>query len=397
MEELPVSLKKLVAVIAVAWTLFQLYTGFFGLLPAILQRSATMGFALVLTFWGYRGSKGKKGKIPLQDWIFAALSVACILYLYVNFDYLVARGGSPTRMDVLMGCVAILLVLEAARRCVGMPLVIVALAFLAYAFAGPYLPSLLGHRGYSLSRVSSQLFITLEGLLGTPMSVATTFVFAFILFGCFLECTGGAVENATLIMDGSLDLGFVAASTLYDAQHGLNSFEDKNTDQCLAVFSFFPEVVQILSADFLGFSDAASGLKDHTVDVAFTWAGIPTASVMELGTTHSISMIHFTDEELEDLMQISSYCVPAKITKECYPSLYEDTQTFSIPAIICCSADMSDEFVYDLLTTLFDNLDLLAQTHERGGDLSLETALDGLEGAKLHPGAEKFFREKGLL
>lgn len=151
-----------------------------------------MGFGLVLTFLGYRGLKGSKEKIPFYDWIFVALSVACVVYLYVNFDYLVARGGSPTKMDVIMGCIAILLVLEAARRCVGIPLVIVAIVFLAYAFAGPHLPGLLGHRGYSLSRVASQLYITLEGLLGTPMSVATTFVFAFILFGCFLEATGGA-------------------------------------------------------------------------------------------------------------------------------------------------------------------------------------------------------------
>lgn len=260
-------------------------------------------------------------------------------------------------------------------------------------------------------------------------------------YGCAAESTGGAVENATLIINGELDLGFVAASTLHDAQNSLNSFEGMDGGRCLAAFSFFPEVVQILStdenirsipdlagkrvavgqsgsgtetmartilelynmsyddisADFLGFGDAASGLKDGTVDAAFTWAGIPTASVMELGATHSISMVSFTDEELDRLMQISSYCVPAQITKDHYPSLYQEAQTFSIPAIICCSSDMPDDFVYDLLVTVFDNLVLLAQTHERGGDLSLESALDGLAGMKLHPGAEKFFREKGLL
>ena len=260
-------------------------------------------------------------------------------------------------------------------------------------------------------------------------------------YNCSAESTGGAVENANLITDGQLDLGFVAASTLHDAQNGLNTFEGKDQDQCLAVFSFFPEVVQIISTDpeirsipdlkgkrvavgasgsgtetmarellelndmtyddieedYLGFGDAASGLKDGTVDVAFTWAGIPTASVMELCATHDISMISFDDEELERLMQVSSYCVPAMITKDTYPSLFEDAQSFSIPAIICCSASMPEDFVYDFLNVVFDNQEILAQTHERGGDLSLETALDGLQGAKLHPGAEKFFKEKGLL
>ena len=185
-------IKKIAMVIGIIWTLFQIYTGLFGLLPAVLQRSMTMGFALVLTFIGYRWINGKSGKMPIVDWILVALSVACVAYLFINFDSLVERGGSPNTMDVVMGTIAILLVLEGARRCVGLPLVIVAIVFLAYAFLGPYLPGVLGHRGYSLERVASQMFITLEGIFGTPMSVATTFVFAFVMFGCFLEATGGA-------------------------------------------------------------------------------------------------------------------------------------------------------------------------------------------------------------
>lgn len=260
-------------------------------------------------------------------------------------------------------------------------------------------------------------------------------------YSCAAESTGGAVENAGLLIDGKLDLGFVAASTLYDAQHSQNSFEGKDGTKVQALFSFFPEVVQILSIDqsiktipdlkgkkvavgsagsgtevmaraildiygmsyddinedFLGFGDAASGLKDGTCDAAFTWAGIPTASVMELCATHNISMISFTDDELNKLMTVSSYCVPAKITKDTYPKMYEDAQSFSIPAIICANADLDEEFVYNFMTQVFENTELLAQTHERGADLSLETALDGLDGATLHPGAEKFFKEKGLI
>ena len=185
----------LITVIAVAWTVFQLYTGFFGLFPAVLQRSTTLGFALVLTFLGYKSrKKGRGGTIPFYDWILAALSVAVVVYLYMNMESLVARGGSPVPSDVVMGCIAIILVIEAARRVVGLPLVVVALVFLAYAFMGPHFPGLLGHRGYSLERVASQMYITLEGILGTPMSVATTFVFAFIIFGTFLEATGGAKQ-----------------------------------------------------------------------------------------------------------------------------------------------------------------------------------------------------------
>lgn len=192
LEKLSPAFKKAAMMIGIIWTLFQIYTGLFGLLPAVLQRSTTMGFALVLTFLGYRWKNGSSGKVPVMDWILIGLSIACVMYLYINFESLVTRGGSPSTVDVVMGSIAVLLVMEGARRCVGLPLVIVSGAFLAYAFLGPYLPGTLGHRGYSIARVASQMFITLEGMLGTPMSVATTFVFAFVLFGCFLEATGGA-------------------------------------------------------------------------------------------------------------------------------------------------------------------------------------------------------------
>lgn len=182
--------------IGVAWTVFQIYTGFFGLLPAVLQRATTLGFALVLTFLGFSAKRkgGKKNGIPFYDWILAGLSIAVVVYLYANYKQLVMRGGSPLMTDIVMGCIAIVLVIEAARRVVGLPLVIVACCFLAYAFLGPYLPGMLGHRGYGIDRVASQMYVTLEGIFGTPMSVATTFVFAFILFGSFLEATGGAKQ-----------------------------------------------------------------------------------------------------------------------------------------------------------------------------------------------------------
>lgn len=260
-------------------------------------------------------------------------------------------------------------------------------------------------------------------------------------YSCTAESTGGAVENAKLIASGGLEMGFVAASTLYDAQNGLNTFEGKKAENVLAIFSFYPEVVQILSTDetiktvpdiegkrvavgssgsgtetmaravlsifdmsydnieedFLGFGDAADGLKDRTIDAAFTWAGIPTSSVMDLGSQHGISMISFTDDELKELQAQFPYCVPASITKEHYPSLYEEAQTFSIPAVIAGSDKLTEEFVYNFLVTLFDNLDVLAQAHARGGDLSLETVLDGISDVKLHPGAEKFYKEKGVI
>ena len=195
-ENLGRLLSMLTGIIAVAWSIFQIYTGFFGLLPAVLQRATTLGFSLVLTFlcYGINKKAAKKKGVPIYDLLLVFLSLVIVLYLFINFKQLIMRGGSPLLLDVIMGSIAIFLVIEAARRVVGLPLVVVAIFFLAYAFLGPYLPGMIGHRGYGIDRIASQMYITLEGILGTPMSVATTFVFAFILFGAFLEATGGAKQ-----------------------------------------------------------------------------------------------------------------------------------------------------------------------------------------------------------
>lgn len=192
MASLPDWTKKAIACIAIAWTAFQLYTAYFGLRTALIQRSTTLSFGLVLCFLCFKLKRGDEKKVAFYDWILAALAAVIPIYFALTFDTLVVRGGNPTKMDIILGAVLICLVLEATRRSVGLPLVIVAGAFLVYALAGPYLPSLIAHRGYSISRVATQIFLTAEGIYGTPMSVMTSFVFAFIVFGCFLEVTGGA-------------------------------------------------------------------------------------------------------------------------------------------------------------------------------------------------------------
>lgn len=151
MADLPAWTKKFIALIAVAWTLFQLYTAFFGLAAALIQRSTTLSFGLVLCFLCFKFKKNDKNKVPIYDWLLAALAVVIPVYFVVTFDTLVMRGGNPTTMDVVLGVVLIVLVMEATRRSVGLPLVIVAGAFLVYAFTGPYMPGLIAHRGYSVS------------------------------------------------------------------------------------------------------------------------------------------------------------------------------------------------------------------------------------------------------
>jgi TRAP transporter, 4TM/12TM fusion protein len=192
LDQLSPGVKKIVAALAVLWTLFQLYTGFFGLMPALIQRTTTLSFGIALCFLCFRFKKSDGSNVKYYDWIGVAFSFSILIYMVATFDTLITRGGAPTNLDIFFGVILILLVMEATRRCVGLPLVIVAAVFLLYAFFGPYMPRLIGHRGYDIHRVAAQMFLTAEGIFGTPMAVMTTFVFAFVVFGCFLEVTGGA-------------------------------------------------------------------------------------------------------------------------------------------------------------------------------------------------------------
>jgi len=193
-------LDLLVKVIAISWTMFQVYTSAFGLFPSLVQRPLTLGFGLILAFLCYRTkfSKNDKNKLPIYDLVFIILSVICISYLIINFKALANRAAASTSTDIILGIIATLIVLEAARRSIGTPLVIVAIAFILYGFLGPYMPIIIGHRGYSIIRIAEHLFLATEGIFGVPLYVMSTYIFAFILFGAFLQSTGGAKRFITL-------------------------------------------------------------------------------------------------------------------------------------------------------------------------------------------------------
>ena len=126
----------------------------------------------------------------MHDYLFAGFTVAIGLYLTYNYTRLMETAGDYTQIDMVVGVCGTLLTLEAARRVVGLPIVIVASSFLVYAYFGAYLPGFLSHRGYSIERIVSHMYFTTEGILGIPLGVSATFIFLFILFGAFLEKTG---------------------------------------------------------------------------------------------------------------------------------------------------------------------------------------------------------------
>ncbi|MDF2039340.1 TRAP transporter permease [Cytobacillus oceanisediminis] len=176
-----------------AFSLFHLYTGVFGMLTAQLQRSIHLGFALALIFLLFPARKkdrGRNHKVAWYDIILAILGIAVGAYWPLFIDEIVMRAGRLTEIDFYVGLIAVLLVLEATRRAVGLPITIIAVIFLAYAMFGPYMPAFLAHRGLDLERLVQTMFFTTEGILGTPLGVSATFIFLFLLFGSFLVKTG---------------------------------------------------------------------------------------------------------------------------------------------------------------------------------------------------------------
>jgi len=176
-----------------SFSLFQLYTGIFGMLTAQLQRSIHLGFALALVFLLFPARKkdrGNKHKVAWYDIILSILAIGVGAYWPLMIDELVMRVGRLTELDFYVGLTAIILVLEATRRAVGLPITIIAAVFLGYAYFGPYMPGFLAHRGLELDRIVQTMFFTTEGILGTPLGVSATFIFLFLLFGSFLVKTG---------------------------------------------------------------------------------------------------------------------------------------------------------------------------------------------------------------
>lgn len=129
-------------------------------------------------------------KLHPFDLLLAILGAATPAYIVIEYRHLVLRSGMVSGMDLVVGTLGILLVIEAARRIVGLPMVCVVLAFVAYAFAGPYMPGVLAHRGLTLEQLVGHLYFTTEGIFGIPLGVSSTFIFLFILFGAYLESTG---------------------------------------------------------------------------------------------------------------------------------------------------------------------------------------------------------------
>lgn len=191
---------KLLFWTAFTWSIFQLWIAspFPYMIPDIIPilnntgtRSIHLAFALFLGFLAYPAFKSSpRHYIPLQDWLLAIVSIVVTLYLWVYSRELADRPGLPITLDLVIAGLGVILVLEAARRALGPPLMMIASIFLAYIFFGHLAPDVIAWKGASFSRAMSHLWITQEGVFGIALGVSTSMVFLFVLFGSLLERAG---------------------------------------------------------------------------------------------------------------------------------------------------------------------------------------------------------------
>jgi len=187
--------QHIVAALAVCWSIFQLVIVKVAINDTLV-RSIHLSFAITLTFLIFRRrkkdpQKSSEEKIPLYDYGLAFLAGLGALYLFLDYDGIATRPGLPIPRDIIIGTTFILLLLEATRRCLGPALTILGSLFLVYCYFGPYMPDLIAHRGASISKIISHMYLGTEGIFGVPLRVSASFVFLFVLFGSLLERAGG--------------------------------------------------------------------------------------------------------------------------------------------------------------------------------------------------------------
>ncbi len=185
--------------VSLAWALFQLWYASplpfalgLGILNDTEARALHLGFALFLAFMAWPAFKrSPRRHVPISDVAFALVGAFAGAYLLIFYKELATRPGQPIAMDIAVACAGLVLLLEATRRAVGWPMAVLALLFIAYSMLGPWMPEVLQHKGASLNRLLSHLWLTTEGVYGIALGVSTGAIFVYVLFGTLLDRAGG--------------------------------------------------------------------------------------------------------------------------------------------------------------------------------------------------------------
>lgn len=182
------------AALAVGTALYHIYTAYYGAPFALLFRNIHWMLIAVLIFMFFPAvQRSPRDRPTFLDIILALGSIVIGMYVILNFDAIAGRAGAPITADIVLGAILVVIVMEAGRRTVGWPIVIIALLFLVYAYFGQAMPGLFMHRGYSISRIFPFLYLTDAGIFGIPLGVSSRFILLFIIFGSFLEKAGAGI------------------------------------------------------------------------------------------------------------------------------------------------------------------------------------------------------------
>ena len=224
---------RLLVTVAVAWSLFQVWYAsplpfVFGLfiLNDTQARSIHLAFGIFLAFTAYPAfRRSPRAYVPAVDWALALLGAFAAGYLYLFYVELSTRPGQPTGLDLAVAGFGMLVLLEATRRALGPPLVIVALVFMLFTFAGPWMPEVIQHKGASLTKFLTHQWLTTEGVFGVALGVSTSFVFLFVLFGALLERAGAGnyMMQVSFALLGHLRGGPAKVAVVSSALNGIIS------------------------------------------------------------------------------------------------------------------------------------------------------------------------------
>jgi uncharacterized protein len=255
------------------------------------------------------------------------------------------------------------------------------------------------------------------------------------------ETGNASVANASLLARAEIETAFIAADILDAAYKGMNQFEGNKVDNIRALGSLYPETVQLVAragsgiesfADIKGksvssgspgsgqwqllgdllaahgmtredvtedhssFAQSADKLKDGNLDASLITAGSPTASITELATGHDIRIVPLSGDEITALQEVQPYYANATLKGGTYRGIDQDVETIAVRAIWATHAGIDDDLAYAMVKALYENTDILAQVHVMGAQISLATALESVS-IPLHPGAERYYREQGLI
>lgn len=256
------------------------------------------------------------------------------------------------------------------------------------------------------------------------------------------QSTGASVENVGLISNGDAEVAFIQSDITYYAATGTENFADKDKIENLrGMAMFYPEVIQIVAtkgsninsiedlkgkkvaigapgsgteanarqilaahgmtyddlgkADFLSFGEAADQLKNNQIDAAFVTAGIPTSAVTEISQTSDIVVVPIDPAKIAELSAEFPFYTEVVVPAGSYNKQDTDVTTTAVMAMLVVPAELDEDLVYNLTKQLFEQRQTIIDTHDRGNDLKLETAIKGMP-IDLHDGAKKFYDEEGI-